>query len=83
MLFLIRPSRRFPVCCPGTYQCGNFEGHGTDWNVSLMGWRFSSDLPMRPGKRFFCCKDEQAQKGTPCAEARTAFGNRQTGRYQV
>jgi hypothetical protein len=53
MPFLIRPSRRFPVCGPVTYQCGNFEGHGTVWNVSLMGWRFSSDLTMRPGKRFF------------------------------
>lgn len=29
MPFSIRPSRRFPVCCPVTYHCGNFEGHGT------------------------------------------------------
>ena len=41
MSFLIRPSRRFPVCCPVTYQCGIFEGHGTVWNLSLTGWRFS------------------------------------------
>ena len=42
MLILIRPSRRFPVCCPVTYQCGLFESHGTVWNLSLTGWRFSA-----------------------------------------
>jgi hypothetical protein len=52
MPFLIRPSRRFPVCCPITYQCGDFEGHGTVWNVSLTGWRLSGDLPMRPALCF-------------------------------
>ena len=50
MPFLIRPSRRFPVCCPVTYQCGDFEGHGTVWNVSLTGWRFSGNLPLRVGE---------------------------------
>ena len=50
MPFLIRPSRRFPVCCPVTYQCGDFEGHGTVWNVSLTGWRFSGNLPLRIGE---------------------------------
>jgi hypothetical protein len=50
MPFLIRPSRRFPVCCPVTYQCGLFEGHGTVWNVSLTGWRFSGNLPLRIGE---------------------------------
>jgi hypothetical protein len=50
MSFLIRPSRRFPVCCPVTYQCGLFEGHGTVWNLSLTGWRFSGDLPLRIGE---------------------------------
>ena len=49
MPFLIRPSRRFSVCCPVTYQCGNFEGHGTVWIVSLTGWRFSGNLPLRIG----------------------------------
>jgi hypothetical protein len=46
MPFLIRPSRRFPVCCPVTYQCGDFEGHGTVWNLSLTGLRFSGNLPL-------------------------------------
>jgi hypothetical protein len=47
MSFSSRPSRRFPLCCPVTYQCGDFEGHCTLWNVSLTGWRFSSNLPLR------------------------------------
>ena len=50
MSFSIRPSRRFPVCCPVIYQCGDFEGHGTVWNVSLTGWRFSGNLPLRIGE---------------------------------
>jgi hypothetical protein len=50
MPFSIRPSRRFPVCCPVTYQCGLFEGHGTVWNLSCTGWRLSGDLPMRPAE---------------------------------
>jgi PilZ domain len=50
MPFLIHPSRRFPVCCPVTYQCGSFEGHGTVWNLSLTGWRFSGNLPLRTGE---------------------------------
>jgi len=50
MSFTIRPSRRFPVCCPVTYQCGLFEGHGTVWNLSLTGWRFSGNLPLRIGE---------------------------------
>jgi hypothetical protein len=50
MPFLIRPSRRFPVCCPVTYQCGDFEGHGTVWNLSLTGWRISGNLPLRIGE---------------------------------
>ncbi len=50
MPFLIRPFRRFPVCCPVTYQCGLFEGHGTVWNLSLVGWRFSGNLPLRFGE---------------------------------
>ena len=50
MPFLIRPSRRFPVCCPVTDQCGIFEGHGTVGNLSLTGWRFSGNLPLRIGE---------------------------------
>ncbi len=47
MPFSIRPSRRFPLCCPVTYHCGDFEGHGTLWNLSLTGWCFSGNLPLR------------------------------------
>ena len=50
MPFVLRPSRRFPVSCPLTYQCCLFEGHGTVWNLSLTGWRFSGDLPLRVGE---------------------------------
>jgi len=50
MLFLNRPSHRFPVCCPVTYQCGPFEGHGTVWDLSLTGWRVSGNLPLRIGE---------------------------------
>lgn len=50
MPFLIRPSRRFPVCCPITYQCGDFQGHGTVWNLTCSGGRLSGNLPMRPGE---------------------------------
>ena len=46
MPFLIRPSRRFPVCCPVTDQSGLFEGHGTVWNLSCTGWRLSGYVPM-------------------------------------
>jgi PilZ domain len=50
MPFSIRPFRRFPVYCPVTYQCGLFEGHGTVWNLSATGWRFSGNLPLRMGE---------------------------------
>ena len=50
MSFSIRPYRRFPVCCPVTYHAGLFEGQGTVWNLSLTGWRFSGDLPLRIGE---------------------------------
>jgi len=29
MSFAIRPYRRVPVCCPVTYQTGDFEDHDT------------------------------------------------------
>jgi hypothetical protein len=50
MPFSIRPYRRFPVCCPVTYQRGLFEGHGTVWNLSPTGWRFSGNLALRVGE---------------------------------
>ena len=50
MPFSIRPYRRFPVCCPATYNAGPFQGQGTVWNLSCTGWRLSGDLPMRPGE---------------------------------
>lgn len=50
MRFMIRPFRRFPICRPVTYQCGLFEGHGTVWNLSGTGWRFSGNLPLRVGE---------------------------------
>ena len=50
MPFSFRPFRRFSVCCPVTYQTGDFEGQGTVWNLSLTGWRFSGDLPLRMGE---------------------------------
>jgi len=33
-----------------TYHLEDFEGLGTVWNVSPMGWRFSGDLPLRVGE---------------------------------
>lgn len=50
MPFTIRPYHRFSVCCPVTYQTRLFEGYGTVWNVSLTGWRFSGNLPLRIGE---------------------------------
>lgn len=52
MPFTIRPYRRMSVCCPVTYQTGDFEGHGTVWNLSLTGCRFSGTLPLREGEFF-------------------------------
>jgi len=50
MPFTIRPFHRFPASCPVTDQTGLFEGHGTVWNLSLTGWQFSGDLPLRVGE---------------------------------
>jgi hypothetical protein len=52
MPFTIRPYRRVPVQCPVTYHVGDFEGHGTLWNCSRTGWRFSGNLPLREGEIF-------------------------------
>jgi PilZ domain len=49
MSFTIRPYRRFPVPCAVSYNAGPFQGQGTLWNLSCTGWRFSGDLPLRPG----------------------------------
>jgi hypothetical protein len=45
MPFLIRPSRRFPVCCAVTYQSGPFEGHGT---VGISPSRAGASLAICP-----------------------------------
>jgi hypothetical protein len=49
MSFTIRPYRRFPVPYAVTYNAGLFQGQGTVWSLSCTGWRFSGDLPLRPG----------------------------------
>jgi len=33
-----------------THNAGPFQGQGTPWNLSCTGWRFSGDLPIRPGE---------------------------------
>ena len=43
----IRPCRRFSICCPVTFIVGRFQEHGTVWNISLTGWRFSGNLPLK------------------------------------
>ena len=50
MPFSILPFHRFPVCYPVTYHCGDFEGHGMIWNISVNGWRLSGDVPLRVGQ---------------------------------
>ena len=50
MPFTSRPYRRFPVQCFVKYRIGSFTGTGTVWNLSLSGWRFSGNVPMRPGE---------------------------------
>ena len=50
MPFSIRAFQRFPVYCAVTYNAGPFQGQGTVWNLSCIGWRLSGDLPMRPGE---------------------------------
>ena len=50
MPFTVRPSRRFPVNCPVTYQASFFRGQGTVWKLFMARWRLSGDVPMRPGE---------------------------------
>src|SRR5262249_13847107 len=52
---VIRPYRRFPVCCPVTYHAGLSQGSGTVWNISLSGWRLPRDLPLRVGQTCSLC----------------------------
>jgi PilZ domain-containing protein len=73
----IRPSRRFPMCCPVTYQCGPFEGHGTVWNLSCTGWRLSGDLPLRIGEICSLIVNLPNQQHIMVAEAVVRWG-RQT-----
>jgi hypothetical protein len=49
MPFTIRSYRRFPAPCTVSYNASLFQGQGILWNLSCTGWRFSSDLPLRPG----------------------------------
>ena len=50
MPFIIRPYRRFPVQCPVSYNAGTSQGLGTVWNLTLTGWRWSGNLPLRIGE---------------------------------
>jgi hypothetical protein len=50
MPFVLCPFRRFPVQGAVTHNAGLFQGQGTLWNLSCTDWRFSGDLPMRPGE---------------------------------
>ena len=50
MSFSIRPDRLFPVYYPVTYHAWLLEGHGHVWNLSVKGWRFSGDMPLRVGQ---------------------------------
>jgi len=36
--------------CPVTYHVGLSEGHDMIWNISVNGWRFSGDVPLRVGQ---------------------------------
>jgi hypothetical protein len=35
-----------------SYHSGEFEGHGTVWNVSPTGWRLSGNVPLCEGEAF-------------------------------
>ncbi|HEY7532416.1 MAG TPA: PilZ domain-containing protein [Nitrospiraceae bacterium] len=52
MAFITRAYPRFSVRCPMTYHAGLYQGAGTISNLSLNGWRFSGDVPMRIGQTF-------------------------------
>jgi len=49
MLITLRLFCRLPVLqCVVTYNAALFQGQGTIWSLSCVGWRFSGDRPMRP-----------------------------------
>ncbi len=50
MPFVVRPYHRFPVCCPMTYEVGHSAGKGTVWDLSVSGFRFSTDSFLPPGQ---------------------------------
>jgi hypothetical protein len=50
MPFSTRAFRRFPLCCPVTYDTGLSEGQGIVWNLSVNGWHLSGDVPLRVGE---------------------------------
>jgi hypothetical protein len=50
MPFTLRLYQRFPVHCSVTYHTGLFQGQGTVWNFSLIGWKISGDVPLEVGQ---------------------------------
>jgi hypothetical protein len=50
MAFTPRLHRRLPVSCPVAYHIGLAEGYGTLLDLSLSGFRFSGNLPLRVGE---------------------------------
>jgi hypothetical protein len=50
MPFSIRLNQRFPMNGSVTYLAGLLRGQGTVWNLSLMGWKLSSDVPPQVGQ---------------------------------
>lgn len=50
MPFVLRPHSRLPVCCPMTYEVGHSKGKGTVWDISISGFRFSTDSLLQPGQ---------------------------------
>jgi hypothetical protein len=50
MPFSTRAFRRFPLCCPVTYDTGLSEGQGIVWNLSVNGWHLSGNVQLRVGQ---------------------------------
>ena len=50
MPFTLRLYQRFPVHCSVTYHTGLFQGQGTVWNFSRIGWKLSGDVPLQVGQ---------------------------------
>jgi hypothetical protein len=50
MPFTLRLYQRFPVHGSVTYHAGLVQGQGTVWNLSLMGWKLSGDVPLQVGQ---------------------------------